>query len=361
MLHKWILLTAALFSVAAFGAENYKPQFDPSRLKGPETGMANEVLVLGTSHLSQLPANFDPKSLTPLITRLEAWKPQIITVEAISGAQCDYMRRYSARYADTVKFYCWDPAPARDATGLEVPVAVAEVERLLAAWPSSPTPGERRHLAAVFLAAGERTSALVQWLRLPHTEQQVGDGLNTTLVNILQKLTNKRDENCLIAAPLAARLGLERVYATDDHTADSAATDEADQKAGNEIIQRLWDNPASAKRKAMNDALQSNLGNGEGLLALYRAYNSPEQALLVYQSDFGAAMKDRSAQQYGRNYVGYWETRNLRMVSNIRDIIGTTPGKRTLTIVGASHKWYFEAYLHIMHDVKLIDAEHILR
>jgi hypothetical protein len=101
--------------------------------------------------------------------------------------------------------------------------------------------------------------------------------------------------------------------------------------------------------------------SGEGVLAMYRAYNKPEQASLVYESDFGAAMKDRSAQQYGRNYVGYWETRNLRMVSNIRDILGTIPGKRTLTIVGASHKGYFEAYLNMMHDVKLIDGEAVLR
>jgi hypothetical protein len=361
MLHKWIIVMVALISGTTLAAENFKPKFDPSQLKGPEAGIANEVLVLGTAHLSQLPANFDPKSLAPLITRLETWKPQIITVEAVSGAQCDYMRRYNARYADTVKSYCWDPTPARDATGLEVPAAVAEVERLLAAWPLSPTPGERRHLAAVFLAAGERTSALVQWLRLPLAEQQTGDGLNATLVTLLQKLVTKRDEKYLIAAPLAARLGLERVYATDDHTADSAATDEADQKAANEIIQRLWDNPATAKRKTESDALESKLGSSEGLLALYRAYNKPEQALLVYQSDFGAAMKDRSAQQYGRNYVGYWEARNLRMVSNIRDIVGITPGKRTLTIVGAAHKGYFEAYLNMMHDVKLVDTDTILR
>jgi hypothetical protein len=323
--------------------------------------MANEVLVLGTPHLAQLPANFDPKSLVPLLARLEAWKPQIITIEALSGAQCDYMRRYSGRYADSVKGYCWDPTPARDATGLDVPAATMEMERLLATWPSSPTPGERRHLAAVFLAAGDLTSALVQWLRLPQAEQQVGDGLNTTLVNLLQTRTTKRSEYYMIAAPLAARLGLERVYATDDHTADSAATDEADEKAYNEVIQRLWDNPANAQRKKEDEALDANLGSNEGLFALYRACNRPEQALLVYQSDFGAAMKDRSAQQYGRNYVGYWETRNLRMVSNIRDILGTTPGKRTLTIVGAAHKGYFEAYLNMMHDVKLIDIGTVLR
>lgn len=68
--------------------------------------MPNEVLVLGTVHLSGLKANFNTKTLEPLIARLEAWKPQIITIEALSGTQCDFMRRYSVRYAESMKRYC---------------------------------------------------------------------------------------------------------------------------------------------------------------------------------------------------------------------------------------------------------------
>ena len=66
-------------------------------------------------------------------------------------------------------------------------------------------------------------------------------------------------------------------------------------------------------------------------------------------------------QNYGRRYVGWWETRNLRMVANIRAAMATRPGARTLSIVGASHKGYFEAYLDKMHDVRLVDAEAILK
>jgi len=59
--------------------------------------------------------------------------------------------------------------------------------------------------------------------------------------------------------------------------------------------------------------------------------------------------------------VGYWETRNLRMVANIRDVLGRYPGTRMLAIVGSSHKWYYEAYLDQMHDVRLVDVEPVLR
>jgi hypothetical protein len=361
MLYQWTALIAAVITSSTVGVSDYHSKFDPSRLKGTQASVPNEVLVLGTPHLSELPASFTPKSLTLLITRLEAWKPQIITVEALSGMQCDMLRRYSARYAESIKYYCWDTAPARAATGLDVPAATAEVDRLLATWPSAPTPAQRRHLAAVFLAAGEQASALVQWLRLPVAEQKEEDGLDKALVKRLQNLTVKRNEDFQIAAPLAARLGLERVYPIDDHTADSASGDDADDKAAGEIMQNLWNNPASAKRKAESDILYKKLDSDEGVLAMYRAFNRADQALLVYQSDFGAAMKDRSAKQVGRVYVGYWETRNLRMASNIREVLGATPGKRTLTIVGASHKGYFEAYLNMMHDVKLVNADILLK
>jgi hypothetical protein len=49
------------------------------------------------------------------------------------------------------------------------------------------------------------------------------------------------------------------------------------------------------------------------------------------------------------------------MVSNIREVIGAMPGKRTFNIVGASHKGYFESYLNLMHDVKLVDVNKILQ
>ncbi len=361
MLRKWVMITALISGSAFAGAKDYIPTFDPSHLKGPDAGTPNEVLVLGTDHLSSLPANFDPKFLAPLIARLEAWKPEVITIEALSGSQCDFMRRNSVRYAESVESYCWDPAPAHEATGLDVPAAVAEADRLLATWPSAPTPAQRRHLAAIFLAAGDRASALVQWLRLAVSERHLGDGLDETLVNDLHKLTIARNESFLIAAPLAAHLGLDRIYPIDDHTADSGADDEADHKAYGETMKRLWDNPATAKRFAQDAAIKSDLGSDEGVLAMYRADNESGQAQLAYESDFGAAMKDRSAKKYGRNYVGYWETRNLRMVSNIREILGNAPGKRLLSIIGASHKGYFEAYLNMMHDVKLVDAEVILR
>jgi hypothetical protein len=332
--------------------------FDPGKLKGPAKGLPNEVMVLGTAHLKYLPPAFQPASLDPLLARLRAWKPRIIAIENLSGSQCAFLRQYPQRYADTVKNYCWDPAPAHAATGLDVLEATQEAERLLAAWPAAPTPSQRRRLAALFLAGGEPVSALVQWLRLPEAERRAGDGLDAALAALLAERAGARGEDALIAAPLAAALGLERVVAMDDHTADAPDTD---PKAYGEAITKAWNNPANARRKQADKRLRAGVGNAEGLMALYRAYNDPAQAKAIFDSDFGAALEEPSPQQFGRGYVAYWETRNLRMASNIREAIGMQPGSRTLVIVGASHKWYLEAYLDRMHDVRIVPSGQVLR
>lgn len=355
----WMLL---LLSPIGAGGRDYHPPFHPENLKGPPNGTTNDVMVLGTPHVSGLPRTLSPTAFAPLLDRLASWHPTAIATEDISGLQCDSLRRLPSRYAETVKSYCADTAPALRATGLDVPAANAEAERLLANWPTAPSPSQRRHLAAIFLAAGERGSALVQWLRLPVDQRRPGDGLDDDLVATLNAFKDTRNETSLISAALAARLGLERLWSMDDHSADSPdSSDPAEQAAAATAIQRAWDNPAAHARQAQDARMEKGLSQSGGVLALYRADNAPEIPDLVYQSDFGAALVEPSQQHFGRQYVGYWETRNLRMAANIRDVLGRYPGTRMLVIVGASHKGYLEAYLDQMHDVRLVDTEVVLR
>ncbi len=343
-------------------AQAYQPSFRPEQLKGPPAGKPNEVLVLGTPHLSQLKQRPTPAMLAPLLDRLAGWQPTAIATENLSGLQCDSLRRYPFRYAETVKEYCPDPTVAGRATGLDVPAANVEVERLLAAWPIQPSTDRRRHLALLFLAAGEPGSALVQWLRLPPNERRAADGLTDDLVKTLNQAADRANETNSVAAVLAARLGLERLWSVDDHSADTPdAVDPAEREAAGKAISRAWDNPATKARLAESARLEQELAAPDGVLQLYRAYNAPGAPALAYRSDFGAALAEPSAKGYGRQYVGYWETRNLRMVSNIRDVLGRQPGTRLLAIVGASHKGYYEAYLNQMHDLRLVNPLTVLR
>ncbi len=354
------ILLALLLLTAPATAQTYRPPFDPSTHKGPRSGTANEIAVLGSAHLSQLPERFRPEALGPLLDKLAAWKPQAIAIEDLSGAQCDELRRYPYRYADTVPSYCPDTAAARAATGLDVPAANAAFQKMLVEWPTAPTPAQRRRLSATFLAGGEQASALVQWLRLSPVERRAGDGLDAALVERLTRLETRRDESLMIAARLAARLRLERVYAMDDHSADRMMP-KADEAAYGAAIQKAWDNPAGARRRTISEVAARDLATGSGLLTLYRDYNEPGTAQMIYDSDFGAALNEPSPQRFGRQYVAYWEVRNLRMAANIRDMLGERPGMRALVVVGASHKPYLEAYLNQMHDVRIVDPMTLLR
>lgn len=351
-------LPLALAVSATAAAQTYRPAFNPDALNDRPAGSPNHVLVLGTPHLSQLPDTFRLEMVEPLVDRLVRWSPTAVATEDNSGLLCDKMKRMPERYANSIESYCFDPSVAASVTGLTVPSANAEIETMLADWPTHPTPEMRRELAATFLAAGEPGSAVVQWLRLPTAERVADHALTQELVAILVERAARKNETYSVAARVAARSGLERLWSVDDQSTFMGPA--PDRRAYGAAIMAAWDNPATKAQAAEADALALGLTGPDGLLAMYRAYNAPSYAELKYRSDFGAALTEPSKEGFGRQYVAYWETRNLRMVANLREVLGRQPGTRLLAIVGASHKGYYEAYLDQMRDVELIHATPLL-
>ena len=349
------VLGIGLALIAGGGAQ---ARVDLAGLNKDMAGPKTQVLVLGSVHLSQMPKSFNAEALNPLLDRLVAYKPNIVTTEAISGQGCDTMARYPSVYAaEDVKQYCRDAATARAATGLDVPAAIAEIGKTLKGWPAQSASAQRRHLAALFLAANEETSALVQWLQLPAAERIAGDGLDEALVTTLHKLETQNSEDYLIAAQVAVRLGLQRVYAADDHTGDNVTV--SDEQAYAKAIQQAWDR-AAPLAKALREQ-EAALTRRNDMLALYRLMNDPNRLRSTVEADFGAALRDTSAEHYGRLYVAGWEVRNLRMISNVRAAFVECPGARVLALVGASHKPWFDNFLGQMQGVDIVDAEQVLK
>lgn len=352
-----MIMALAALTVSS-GVHAATPAFDPRSFKGTQAGPPTEVLTLGTAHLSQMKTPPSAAMLAPLLNRLAAFRPTIITHEGISGEQCDTLKRYAATYPDMFETYCRGTEDAAHATGLDVPQATAAATAMFATWPRDPAPAQRRRLAALFLAAGDRPSATVQWLRLPAAERREGDGLDAALVKILARDGAKPNETFDIGVALAVRLGLDRLYAIDDHSADSIQAQAGAGFGG--ALQKHWSGIAFAEATEYQQ-LQDTMTSGADLLAFYRYANQPATQRAFIAADFGGALKQASPEAYGRQYVAWYETRNLRMVANIRAAFGNHPGARVLNIVGASHKGYFDAYLDMMHEVKLVDAETILR
>lgn len=340
--------------LALAGPAVVQAQVDLTALDQGMAGPRAQVLVLGTVHLNGMPEDFRPESLDTVLDRLAAFNPDIITIEAISGEECDLAARHPTVYGSD---YCADTDAAKAATGLDVPAAIAAVNRTLETWPEQPAPAQRRHLAALFLAANDRSSAFVQWLQLPESERRAGDGLDDALVVSLNQLATRNNENYQVGARLAARLGLQRIHAVDNHTGDNV--DVADVRAFGQAIQQAWE----AGRAELNarEEQERALSQGRDLLPLYRYINHPEHLRVLADVNAGAAMRAKSPQDYPQIWAAGWDTRNLRMVANIREAFRERPRARVLSIVGVSHKPWFDSWLGQMQGVEIVDAEQVLK
>src|SRR5205085_135579 len=146
---KWLgLVVAAVLGGSAVAAP---PLVGPWPVAEP-----TNVLVLGTPHLSGVDG-LRPEWLEPLLGRLAAWKPQLITIEGLSGPECFLLRRYDKSWPQTADDYCARVESvgglAAKSTGLDMPAAEAAAEQAVRALGPSSTPADHRHMAALFAAA----------------------------------------------------------------------------------------------------------------------------------------------------------------------------------------------------------------
>lgn len=315
-----------------------------------------QIMVLGTAHLSNYENDLYLDDLEPLLERLEVYAPDIITIESSPGMTCQRAKSYPREHAGYADFYCFDGRPYRAESGLSVSEGSFQARQALLAWPVTPTASQRRQLAAFFLASEEPISALVQWLRLAEVDQVADDGLGPASVEVLNRLGQSMNESSSIAARLAARRGLERVFYADDH--GSFLDAEGESEAYGARLSELW-SQGGDPCQSRSDSADAKLRGGD-LLGAYRDYNSPAYSIRAIDCDMRLAMNDEESEQYGRKYTMAWEARNLRMVSLIIDAAATEPGGRVLSVVGATHKPYQEAYLDQMHDVKIVNTDTVL-
>jgi Family of unknown function (DUF5694) len=353
------LFLAAFFALLlpAHALAKDKP-FDPREWRGKQAGPATQVLTIGSAHLVLLAKPVTAEMLAPVLDRLAAWKPDIITHEGISGEQCETLKQYPARYRGTWDPYCWGTEEAAAATGLSVPAAMAAAEAMLKDWPAAPTSAQRRKLAVLFLAANDRFSAQVQWLNLPPAERIAGPDVDASLLHILNRTGKARNEAYDIAVALAVRLGHQRVYAVDDHTADAILGQTP--PGYDAAIGRIWTGTRTGPL-AEFEMRSADLDSPDKTIAFYRFLNAPKTGRAFVEADHMKAMRDDTPERFGRQYLGWWETRNLRMIANVRAAFANYPGAHVLNVVGASHKPYYDAYLGMMSDVRVVDAARVLR
>ena len=344
----FLLLSAALLAGCGNEALIDLRGIDPD-LTVPPT----QVMVLGTAHLSGYKDKLTLDDLEPLMERLETYAPDIITIEGSSGMTCNRVRAYPREHDG---YGCFDGEPYRAESGLSAAEGSFQARKALLDWPEAPTAAQRRQLAAAFLANDEIVSALVQWFQLDEKDRVEGNGLGPASVAALEDNAQSLNESISVAARLAARRGLEQVYYADDH--GSYYFVEGEREAYGARLTELWskDNePCLARYKISEEKL-----TGGDILEGYRFLNTQDHGFKQMGCDWKRTMNDDAPEQYGRRYTLGWQARNLRMVALIVTAATNEPGGKVLSIVGASHKPYFEAYLDQMHDVEVVNTDEIL-
>lgn len=144
---------ALVVSALASTALAQTPAFDPRDWKTLLASQSTQVMTLGNPHLSQIATKVNDALMADVLNKLAAFHPDFITVEAVSGEQCDFLKRYASVYPGSYNAWCPLPDIAQKAIGMDGPTAESELEKLLAASPT-PAAAQRRRLAALFLATG---------------------------------------------------------------------------------------------------------------------------------------------------------------------------------------------------------------
>jgi len=353
-------LTASLIAalmVLGTAARAAEPGIDFSGVQADLAGEPTQILVLGSPHLSGMKDEIPRADLSLLLDRLEAFAPDVIAVEAPTGEACLLLRALAKQYEGVAERYCADPAPALESLGLSEWEAVAALHTAWAEYTPEMTPPERRAFAALLYAAGEPYTATLQWSLLPPEERTAADGVSEALRDNLTKRMDRANERMSIAAEIARRVGVAQLHSMDDRLADDVLRRSRPELGP--VIQSIWEK-GREKARPRNEDLAQMLGSPEGVLAYYRAMNSPAYQRLTIDSDFGLAASTPDEDAVARDYLAWWQARGLRMAADVIEAAGNKPGARVLVVVGASHKAYFDAYLDQMHDVALVSVDEVL-
>ena len=98
---------------SSFPGQQETPAFDPRDWKSSLASKPTEVLTLDSPHLSQIATTVNDALMTDLLDKLAVFHPEFITIEDVSGEQCDHFKRYASVYPGSFEAWCFDPVAAQ--------------------------------------------------------------------------------------------------------------------------------------------------------------------------------------------------------------------------------------------------------
>lgn len=315
--------------------------------------LRTEVLVLGTTHLSNYGEQFRPELLDSLIGGLAEWGPDAIGVERDPPGV--YRRIGAEREPEYAR-------AAQQELGVSLERALTVSDSLLEEASAGELSAEARlDLVGHLVAATRLPTATLHWTRLPANARSRSALPPEALEALEARADGVANEVYSVGVRLARELDLARVYDIDDHTSDRVYDLEAAVARG--LGKHLTGHPTydsvqvyveEGKRRTA-DAIEDG-----DLLPYYRWKNDLQNVSRDVRLQWGIFLDLADRTPTAQKRLAHWEIRNLKMVTHIREMALHHPGGRILVVVGAGHKAFFDAYLDRMLDVEIVQLDEVL-
>lgn len=321
---------------------------------GAFTEARAEILVLGTDHLSNWP-RLERSALDPLNEALTGWAPDLVLIERPTAWQAELYADQDDRFSGIVQRTLGAEFDAAREAQAALGVTAFEAENILRAPDEEMIDPVRTVL--LLMAAFDVTSAAMHWMQLTEAEQTAVSDSAPQAARVIAHTAASRNETMWIAADVAGRLGHARLHPFDDQIEKAAFS-----SAG--IIETLVEDGrieavlSSDMIMTLHADLQRRPDDSGRVLDWYRHVNSPEFARIDSEAQWGSFLAE--AGEEGRRRVALWETRNLRMAANIREVMALEGGSRILVVVGSAHRAWLETYLRRQSDVRIVRLAEIL-
>ncbi|RUO75049.1 hypothetical protein CWI80_06905 [Pseudidiomarina sediminum] len=323
--------------------------------------MKTQVMVLGSAHLSTIKEPLAADALQEVLEPLARFKPTAIGVETLRPEDIIAMQHGSEAYHPILQQFVGTRLQTlaeqqQQTLAVTASQALAAMHELLAE--QSLDSAKRIQLLQYAIAGYATDTAALQWHYLQRQAPQ--DSLSSELVDYLNRLTSTNNERNSVAAALAQRLQLNRIYPIDDHL---------DKDMYAPVVERLMPSyMASEYMKTLQASdyiskpeqlKQTGLERGEWL-PLFQWLNSEAYQQQVINTDWTAFVDKDLDPESALARFALWEVRNLNMTSNIMRVVTEHIGGRVVIVVGANHKVFLERYLANMIAVELVQFNDLI-
>lgn len=314
----------------------------------PIGGMAADLMVVGTPHLSTLEPDAGPQQVDRVVDALAQFRPTQVCIEAVPGERIEAFVREPNRYGELLATFAMDAIRLAPEQQARRALAAADARRRAAALADQAAlaPADEAMLISTQLASYDVWSAVLNWSRLDEAGRNGARPiLGAAASERLEELSKSRNEIARLAVPLARRLGHRQLCAVDHFEDEIAVAVLADE------LQAVLSAPAIGQGVQDFNAWVSEDWPGDpaaGLLQLMRLHNGAEFARRDRAAEWEIFLDGAGAHPAGERRLMLWHARNAAIQLELLRAAAGKRGDRTLLLIGAAHRPFLEDSLRAL-------------